>query len=90
MTREDPMMRIRLPEDLKAKVKACAEGNRRSMNAEILARLEWSLQEESHEKRAPPLTSNQPTEPVGNRIEALIESLINLKADIAAMEDAKN
>lgn len=46
MSRDDPMMRIRLPDDVKAKVKARAEENHRSMNAEIVARLEWSIQAE--------------------------------------------
>ena len=43
MSREDPPLRIRLPKDLKERVQALAEGNRRSMNAEIVARLEWSI-----------------------------------------------
>jgi hypothetical protein len=43
MTREDPPLRIRLPEALKAKVQALAAENHRSMNAEIVSRLEWSI-----------------------------------------------
>lgn len=49
MSRDDPMMRIRLPDDLKAMVKARAEANHRSMNAEIVARLEWSIQAEGQQ-----------------------------------------
>lgn len=43
MSRDDPLMRIRLPDELKAKVKALADANHRSMNAEIVARLEASV-----------------------------------------------
>jgi len=43
MTREDPPLRIRLPEALKAKVQALAAENHRSMNAEIVSRLEGSI-----------------------------------------------
>lgn len=40
MTRDDPPLRIRLPETLKAKLKARSAENHRSMNAEIIACLE--------------------------------------------------
>lgn len=40
MTREDPLIRVRLPEQLKAQVQAAAADARRSMNAEIVSRLE--------------------------------------------------
>ena len=39
MTREDPILRLRIPEELRAKLKAVAQANRRSMNAEIVDRL---------------------------------------------------
>lgn len=41
MAREDPQMKLRLPEELKSKISMAAEENGRSMNAEIIARLEW-------------------------------------------------
>ncbi|MBA7948866.1 Arc family DNA-binding protein [Citrobacter freundii] len=40
MSREDPQLRIRLPIELKEKVEASAKENNRSMNAEIVQRLE--------------------------------------------------
>ncbi|MCO6387800.1 Arc family DNA-binding protein [Aliihoeflea sp. 40Bstr573] len=46
MSREDPPLRIRLPAALKSAVQARAAENRRSMNAEIVRRLEWSLEAE--------------------------------------------
>lgn len=43
MSREDPQMKIRLPADLKDQIEAAAKVAGRSMNAEIVARLEESL-----------------------------------------------
>lgn len=40
MAREDPQLKIRLPEHLKSMIEAAALANGRSMNAEIIARLE--------------------------------------------------
>ncbi|WP_082024733.1 Arc family DNA-binding protein [Mameliella alba] len=40
MAREDLHFRLRIPEDLKARVEAAARGNHRSMTAEIVATLE--------------------------------------------------
>ena len=39
----DPQYKLRLPADLKEKIKQASEENRRSMNAEIVARLEESF-----------------------------------------------
>lgn len=43
MSREDPQLRIRLPYELKEKIEGSAKANNRSMNAEIVQRLESSL-----------------------------------------------
>lgn len=43
MSREDPQMKIRLPADLKDQIEAIAKQSGRSMNAEIVARLQESL-----------------------------------------------
>ncbi|MFS4412467.1 Arc family DNA-binding protein [Providencia sp. T47] len=43
MSREDPQLRIRLPIELKEKVEVAAKENTRSMNAEIVQRLEMSF-----------------------------------------------
>ncbi|PHZ21552.1 Arc family DNA-binding protein [Yersinia massiliensis] len=42
MSREDPQLRIRLPIELKEKIEESAKGNNRSMNAEIVQRLDAS------------------------------------------------
>lgn len=39
MSRADPQMKIRLPEELKNRIEEAAKDNKRSMNAEIVARL---------------------------------------------------
>lgn len=41
--KQEPPYGLRMPPDLKARVKAAAEANNRSMNAEIVARLENSF-----------------------------------------------
>lgn len=43
MSRDDPILRVRVPEELRVRLKALASENRRSMNAEIVDRLEQSL-----------------------------------------------
>ena len=43
MTREDPQMKLRLPAKLKDQLAALAEANGRSLNAEVVLRLEESL-----------------------------------------------
>ena len=44
MSREDPQMKIRLPADLKNSVEAAAKARGRTMNAEVVARLQASFQ----------------------------------------------
>ncbi|HGW3550452.1 TPA: Arc family DNA-binding protein [Klebsiella pneumoniae] len=43
MSREDPQLRIRLPVGLKEKIEDSAKANKRSMNAEIVQRLDGSF-----------------------------------------------
>lgn len=43
MSREDPQLRIRLPIELKEKIEDYAKANNRSMNAEIVQRLDGSF-----------------------------------------------
>ncbi|MDZ7491363.1 Arc family DNA-binding protein [Proteus mirabilis] len=43
MSREDPQLRIRLPIELKNRIETVAKENLRSMNAEIVQRLEVSI-----------------------------------------------
>ncbi|WP_145590732.1 Arc family DNA-binding protein [Yersinia aleksiciae] len=43
MSREDPQLRIRLPIELKEKIEDSAKENNRSMNAEIVQRLDASF-----------------------------------------------
>jgi len=43
MARDEPLLRIRVPDELKARLEAAKDTNRRSLNAEIRMRLEWSF-----------------------------------------------
>lgn len=54
MSREDPQMKLRLPEALRERISASSASNKRSMNAEIVARLEGSfkMEDEAHDSMA--------------------------------------
>lgn len=43
MKRTDPQFKLRIPEELKARIDEAAKESRRSINAEIIARLEQSF-----------------------------------------------
>jgi len=58
MSREDPHFRLRFPNDLREKVEAAARGNKRSMTAEIIHRLERSFMS-GHEIEAVDLEHEQ-------------------------------
>ena len=45
MSRDDPQMKIRLPAELKAGVETAAKANNRTMNAEIVARLQATFRD---------------------------------------------
>lgn len=47
MSRDDLHFRLRIPGDLKVQIEAAADANRRSMTAEIVARLQESFSAES-------------------------------------------
>jgi len=44
MARDEPLLRIRVPDELKARLEKAKDDNRRSLNAEIRMRLEWSFE----------------------------------------------
>lgn len=48
MTREDPQLKIRLPIGLKARIEAAARSASRTLNAEVVLRLEQSFGAESN------------------------------------------
>lgn len=51
MAREDPHFRLRIPETLKARIEAAANAGHRSINAEILKRLQDTLDYDEHLSR---------------------------------------
>lgn len=52
MSREDPQLKIRLPADLKERIESASKTEGRSMNAEIIARLENSFDASASFKKA--------------------------------------
>lgn len=52
MTLEDPLMKLRLPAELKDQLATLAEANGRSLNAEVVVRLKESLGATSSSKKA--------------------------------------
>lgn len=56
MSREDPQLRIRLPIELKEKIESSAKLNGRSMNAEIVTRLNLSYLLEKDKRQITQLT----------------------------------
>lgn len=59
MTEETPYFRLRVPEELKAKVRDSAQINKRSMTAEIISRLEASFAIESQPTKYPHATEER-------------------------------
>ena len=66
MSRDDLHFRLRIPEELKARVEAAAEKNRRSMTAEIIERLEASLG---------PANASYEVQPARERVRRAVEEL---------------
>jgi hypothetical protein len=70
-----PDMKLRLPVELRRGVENAAKANRRSLNAEITARLEASFKDDFG---VPDFVS-------GNRIDALSVELETLRAEVRAL-----
>ncbi|AWI89203.1 hypothetical protein C0214_13610 [Methylobacterium sp. DM1] len=60
MSRADPHFRLRLPEDIKERVRNSAERNRRSMTGEIIMILASALGDESKPATGESLQANAP------------------------------
>lgn len=82
MSREDPQMKIRLPADLKEEIEAAAKQSGRSMNAEIVARLEGSF------GLKPDISKLHPVEAV-YKAHQLRQSISSLQTEIASLSTQK-
>lgn len=72
----DPQYKLRLPADLKEKIKQASEENHRSMNAEIVARLQESFDEENtytSSVESPDLTEEVRRELLASMIAEMVE-----------------
>lgn len=95
MSREDPQMKIRLPADLKDRIEALAKQAGRSMNAEIVTRLQQTLPEslQSAATQAQEKMGQRPVSPIirvspdGSSKEISVEELAQALA--AAMAKTK-
>lgn len=76
MARDEPLLRIRVPDELKVRLEAAKDANRRSLNAEIRMRLEWSFEAGF---------AGQPASAVDQASE-----LETLRAQLRALEDKLN
>jgi hypothetical protein len=77
MTRFDPQIKLRLPQKVKQELEAAAESKMRSLNAEVLSRLQSSLERERHEAVPDFLTPNviQTIYDIKTQVDALLAKL---------------
>ncbi len=77
MTRFDPQIKLRLPQTVKQELEAAAESNMRSLNAEVVSRLQNSLEREQLEAVPDFLTPNviQTIYDIKTQVDALLAKL---------------
>ena len=100
MAREDPQFRIRLPRALKERVEREAEGNNRSLNAEIVMCLKKAFPDyDASETFIVPLLQkeldfllqrDEALEDAIEHSERVIETLASMKANVVDIEYAKS
>ncbi|MCL8382488.1 Arc family DNA-binding protein [Xanthobacter aminoxidans] len=81
MARNDPHFRLRLPADLKEKIEFSAKENNRSLNAEIVSRLDYSFKAVSAKPIADHLRS------IGEAYKVMSVDLLQVNAYIKTLED---
>lgn len=79
MARSDPQINIRVPADLKQQLELLAVQNGRSLNAEVVLRLENSLPLKIDKKKISPVNPHT--------MEAYLEHLINLMKSAKDWDD---
>lgn len=87
MTREDPQIKLRLPPEMLAELKAIAAQNRRSMNAEIMERLRISLSGAPHDQLS--ATPSHPDHLMPEEVRILREILRGMRFDNMDVEVVK-
>lgn len=84
MSRSDPQVNFRIPAELKAQLEAAAEKNKRSITAELVARLEESFAADIHRiiRAAEPATKGPAPEleELQLNLEIVLEQLKHLAA----------
>jgi Arc-like DNA binding domain len=82
MLRNVPDMKVRLSADLRQKIERAAERNNRTMNSEIVARLEQSFREEGH--AVSPLPSTDHEERLGKLEQVVITMMFDERHEVLA------
>ena len=105
MSRDDPILRVRVPEELRVRLKAFASENRRSMNAEIVDRLEQSITNhlaprandsclverlEAVEQAVMPDFTEPPITVLAENVVALRAEMLQLKAMLAELSSSRS
>lgn len=78
-----PDMKVRMPADLRARIKEAADEAGRSLNAEIRMRLEWSFDAGFDGQASDKMLANE----VESLREELRGAVRNLNAEIKALKD---
>lgn len=81
----DPQFKLRMPADLKSAIESASAKNNRSMNAEIVARLEQSFREPVQD----PLSSKETLDLIINRLELMSTSSLDQVMNIYLKRFAK-
>lgn len=88
MAKDDLYFRLRIPEELKAKVAEAAEANNRSMTAEILTRLAMSFPNPDFDRLARAQALKSRERQVEEQVRYLTESLADIREQIDRIKKA--
>ena len=75
MKKDDPQFRLRVPDEMHALLADAAKKNRRSINAEIVARLQGSLEADAASVHQPPFQPQQMRDEILAAIGGLADAL---------------
>jgi hypothetical protein len=81
MTRADTQLKFRIPPDLKPRLEQAARTNKRSINMEVIARLEQSFKTEGHRVRSESGSAN-----LAGKISGFETRLTDVEKELAALQ----
>jgi uncharacterized protein YlxW (UPF0749 family) len=86
MAADDPHFRLRLPSDLRDQLREAATANRRSINAEIVARLEATFPPAGFEQRKRYEILRQQRDDAARNLQDFQQRLARLEAEIEQLK----